>query len=124
VCLALALLSLVASVTPPAAHADSAMVRISPVAGPGWQELAGSPIGSVVDDLTSHLATWLSSHGSVSSLAARPSRTTAIAMLHGVPDWGVLGVANPLAASELAATLSAALGLRWARSLRGPPHDP
>ena len=68
------------------------------------------------------LSAWLPEWGSVASLTPRKARSGAPTLLDRIEaGWGALWLAAVGAALNLRSPLLSAVGLRWARSLRGPP---
>jgi hypothetical protein len=68
------------------------------------------------------LSAWLPEWGSVASLTPRKTRSGAPTLLDRIEaGWGALWLAALGAALNLRSPLLSAVGLRWARSLRGPP---
>ncbi len=91
---------------------------------PGAEQRASShrprSAPSVHDESASALHTWLPSYVSVALPSARSSRLATLAT-HGAGDARIPGSAEYGVAPALVLPLPFALGLRWARSLRGPP---
>jgi hypothetical protein len=68
------------------------------------------------------LSAWLPEWGSVASLTPRKTRSGAPTLLERIEaGWGALWLAALGAALGLRSPRLSAVGLRWARSLRGPP---
>jgi hypothetical protein len=73
-------------------------------------------------DLAAALSAWLPERGSLASLTPPKTRSGALTLLARIEaGWGAAWLGALGAAPSLRSPLPSAVGLRWARSLRGPP---
>jgi hypothetical protein len=101
-------------------------------ATPSWQPLLHGAHGLAADsapstrprvnDLATMLGAWLPNAGPGQSIVPRPGSLGALAILaRFASNWELTGHVVPGAVPPVALSLLYVVGLRWARSLRGPP---